>query len=83
MEKHIIVRLNDDEENMNYFILDKSGQLLLKTDALMIIDDMYLIKNEDKKMSLYDKNLNEISERYDKIIPNDDIDVSKGFSSYN
>lgn len=83
MEKHIIVRLNDDEENMNYFILDKSGQLLLKIDALMIIDDMYLIKNEDKKMSLYDKNLNEISERYDKIIPNDDIDVSKGFSSYN
>ena len=82
-EKHIIVRLNDDEENMNYFILDKSGKLLLKTDALMIIDDMYLIKNEDKKMSLYDKNLNEISERYDKIIPNDDIDVSKGFSSYN
>ena len=82
-EKHIIVRLNVDEENMNYFILDKSGKLLLKTDALMIIDDMYLIKNGDKKMSLYDKNLNEISERYDKIIPNDDIDVSKGFSSYN
>lgn len=82
-ENHIIARMYDEEENVNYFILDKSGKLLLKTDALMVLNDMYLIRNEDKKMSLYDENLNEISERYDKIIPNDDIDVSKGFSSYN
>ena len=43
---------------------------------------MYLVKNNNKKMVLMDKDLNVISNEYDKIISTMQMDISPQYSSY-
>lgn len=55
---------------------------MLQTNAIDVYDDMYLVKNENNKMVLLDKDLNVISNEYDKIISTMEIDLSGEHSSY-
>ena len=59
-----------------------TGKILLKTTAIDVYDDMYLVKNENNKMVLLDKDLNVISNGYDKIISTMEMDLSSMHSSY-
>lgn len=59
-----------------------TGKILLQTNAIDVYDDMYLVKNENNKMVLLDKDLNVISNEYDKIISTMEIDLSGEHSSY-
>lgn len=63
-------------------IIDMKGKTLLKTTALDIYDNIYLVKNKNNKMVLIDKDLKEISSEYDKIVTTRQIDISPEFSSY-
>ena len=81
----------DDEEEeydgkqqyeMNFIIIDMTGKTLLQTSALDIYSNMYLVKNNNKKMVLMDKNLKVISNEYDKIITTVQMDISANYSSY-
>ena len=67
---------------MNFIIIDMSGNTLLQTTALDIYDNMYLVKNNNKKMVLLDKDLKQISNEYDKIITTMQMDISANYSSY-
>lgn len=90
-EDKVILQLdNYDEENydenkkieLNFIILDMTGKILLETTALDIYDNMYLVKNNNKKMVLLDKDLNAITKEYDKIITNGSMDISANHCSY-
>lgn len=72
----------DENAEFYYIIIDMTGKILLKTTAIDIYDDMYLVKNENNKMVLLDKDLNVISNEYDKIISTMEIDLSGEHSSY-
>ena len=67
---------------LNFIIIDMKGKTLLQTTALDIYDNMYLVKNNNKKMVLLDKDLNVISGEYDKIITTMQMDISANYSSY-
>ena len=67
---------------LEFVIMDMEGKELIRTTALDIYDSMYLIKNEENKMVLLDKDLKTISKEYDKIITNMQIDSDYNFSSY-
>lgn len=67
---------------LNFIIIDMSGKTLLQTTALDIYDNMYLVKNNNKKMVLLDKEFNVISDEYDKIITTMQMDISANYSSY-
>ena len=66
----IIVYKYDEESNsIEYYFLNSLGQILLKAyDSLKILENTYIVKNENNKMLLYDENLNRISNEYDLII---------------
>lgn len=82
-DNKIIIANNENNETKNSFtIIDMNGNTLLKTNVIDIYDNIYLIKNQNKKMILLDKNLNIISSEYDKIILNKKIDLSNSFCSY-
>lgn len=91
-DNKIILRVDnsdDDEEydenkhyEMNFIIIDMFGNTLLQTTALDIYDNMYLVKNNNKKMVLLDKDLKQISNEYDKIITTMQMDISANYSSY-
>ena len=77
----------ESEYNWNNIIIDTTGNILLQTPALDIYDSdiyntVYLIKNNNNKMVLLDKDFKEISNEYDKIITNSQIDISTEYSSY-
>ena len=79
----IILRENsEDIDKNNYIILNTSGQIVLNTKVFKILENEYLVKNNNQKMVLLDNELNEISKEYDKIITNSSVDISAGFSSY-
>ena len=59
-----------------------TGKTLLQTTAIDVYDNTYLVKNDNNKMVLMDKDLNVISNEYDKIITNMKMDVSANYSSY-
>lgn len=68
---HIIIVYKYDEESnrTEYYFLDSLGRILLKTyDSLEILENTYIVKNENNNMLLYDENLNKISNEYDLII---------------
>lgn len=67
---------------LNFIIIDMNGKTLLQTTALDIYDNMYLIKNNNKKMVLLDKDLNVITNEYDKIITTMQMDISAKYCSY-
>ena len=66
----------------NFIILDITGNTLLQTTALDIYDNTYLVKNNNKKMVLLDKDLNVMSKQYDKIITTMSIDIAANYSSH-
>lgn len=72
----------DENAEFYYIIIDMTGKILLQTNAIDVYDDMYLVKNENNKMVLLDKDLNVISNEYDKIISTMEIDLSGEHSSY-
>ena len=88
----VILQIDSDYEDENYsinpkvesyfIIIDFTGKTLLQTTALDIYDNMYLVKNNNRKMVLLDQNLNVITKEYDKIITNDSVDFSTNYSSY-
>lgn len=70
------------KSRFNYVILDTKGRTLLQTTALMVYNNIYLVKNSNNRMVLLDENLNTISKEYDKIITNIQIDISREYSSH-
>lgn len=72
----------DEKPELHFIIIDMKGRTLLQTTALDVYDDMYLVRNNNRKMVLMDKDLNVISNEYDKIISNIPMDVSPLYSSY-
>ena len=82
----IISKVSNNNENekyeINYIVIDMIGNTLLQTTALDIYDNMYLVKNNNKKMVFLDKDLKVISNEYDKIISTMSIDISPSYSSY-
>lgn len=72
----------NEKAERHFIIIDMTGRTLLQTTALDVYDDMYLVKNNNKKMVLMDKDLNVISNEYDKIISNMQMDISPQYSSY-
>ncbi len=89
----VFLRLKDDEDNKkkydedghyeySFIIIDMTGKILLQTSALGIYSDMYLIKNDNKKMVLLDKELQPLTNEYDKIITNMSVDITGSYSSY-
>lgn len=73
--------LNEKPE-LHFIIIDMTGRTLIQTTALDVYDDMYLVKNNNKKMVFMDKDLNIISNEYDRIISNTQMDISPQYSSY-
>ena len=66
----IIVEKYDEEKNQTeYYFLDKSGNILLKSyDVLSILENTFVVRNEENKMFICDQNLNNISDEYDLIM---------------
>lgn len=74
---------SNEKLELHFIIIDMmTGRTLLQTTALDVYDNMYLVKNNNNKMVLMDKNLNVISNEYDKIIPTMQMDISPQYSSY-
>ena len=86
----ITLRINNDDDDynenekyeMNFIVIDMYGNTLLQTTAIDVYDNMYLVKNKNKKMVLLDNDLKQISNEYDKIITTGLIDIAAKFSSY-
>lgn len=53
-----------------YLVANKNGKILLESETLYMLKDSFVIKNENKKMVLYDKDLNKLSDEYDNILIN-------------
>ena len=91
-DNKIILRVNNTDEDeeynenrqyeMNFIIIDMTGKTLLQTTALDIYENMYLVKKDNKKMVLMDKDLKVISNEYDKIITTMQMDISANYCSY-
>ena len=76
---------NDDSKEdleLYFIILDMTGKKLLQTTALDVYENMYLVKLDNKKMVLMDKDLKVISNEYDKINSTMNMDVYAQYSSY-
>lgn len=69
-------------ENIGSIVIDMSGRTLLQARLLYMCGDTFLVKNNKDKMVLLDENLRTITDEYDKIIPNVQIDISPSYSSY-
>lgn len=74
----------DDEEEPNYIflVLDMNGNELLRTSAFSYYDSFYLVKNQKNKMVVLDKNLNVLSNEYDRIFASYREDFDNLYSSY-
>ena len=72
----------DENKKLHFLIIDMTGKTLLQTTAIDVYDNMYLVKNDNNKMVLMDKDLNVISNEYDKIITTMQMDISANYSSY-
>ena len=75
---------NDENVELKnqYYILDTNGRILLETPALDSYENTFLLKNKNNKMVIVDKDLNQISNEYDKIITTTSIDITPSFTSY-
>lgn len=74
-DKIVLKKVDNETLDVTYYIVDKEGKLILKTRRFFIYKNMYLMQNQDGKMMLYDKNLNEMSKAYDKIIASEQVDM--------
>lgn len=81
-DNKVILQVDDNKDEMNFVIIDMSGNKLLQTSVMDIYDNTYLIKKSDKKMVLVDKDLKVITNEYDKIITTTKVDISRNYCSY-
>ena len=51
-----------------YYCIDRNGNILLKSNGVTLLDDIYIVINENNKMQLYQEDLTQISNEYDFII---------------
>lgn len=64
----IISKYNEESMMTEYYFINQSGQVLLKSyDVLVILENAYVLKNENNKMLVYGTDLNKISNEYDLI----------------
>ena len=79
--KAILQIFNVEDENFgaNFIIIDMTGKTLLRSQIVDVYDDKYLIKNSNGKMVFVDSELREISNEYDKIISNREVDMFNGY----
>ncbi len=64
----IISKYNEESMMTEYYFINQSGQVLLKSyDVLVILENTYVLKNENNKMLVYSTDLNKISNEYDVI----------------
>ena len=79
--KAILQTFNVEDENFgaNFIIIDMTGKTLLRSQIVDVYDDKYLIKNSNGKMVFVDSELREISNEYDKIISNREVDMFNGY----
>lgn len=67
INQKIILEEKVNNENYNYYFMSLSGQVLKQTSYLDITNDGYLIKNENNKYVMLDRNLNVTSSEYDEV----------------
>ena len=63
----IIYRYDENPSNTEYYCIDKTGNILLKSKGIVLVDDIYIVINENNKMQLYQENLTAMSDEYDFI----------------
>lgn len=63
----IIYRYDENPSNTEYYCIDKTGNILLKSKGVVLVDDIYIVINENNKMQLYQENLTAMSDEYDFI----------------
>ena len=64
----IIYKYNEESMITEYYFINQLGQILLKSyDVLLILENTYVVQNENNKMILYGTDLNKISNEYDLI----------------
>ena len=51
-----------------YYCIDRNGNILLRSNGITLLDDIYIVINENNKMQLYQEDLTKISSEYDFII---------------
>lgn len=80
--KAILQIFNVEDENFgaNFVIIDMTGKTLLRSQIIDVYDNKYLIKNNNGKMVFVDSELREISNEYDKIISNREVDMINGYN---
>lgn len=80
--KAILQIFNVEDENFgaNFVIIDMTGKTLLRSQIIDVYDNKYLIKNNNGKMVFVDSELREISNEYDKIISNREVDMFNGYN---
>ncbi len=81
----ISIESYDSETEMysyEYEIMDLDENVVYESDCIRTYDDYYLVKNENGMMVLLDKDLNEVTDEYDRIYYSADMDSAYEFSSY-
>lgn len=73
-DKAILEVYDEDESISGYMIIDLTGRILLKTPVLETYEDMYLSIDDEGKIALLDSDLNVITDEYDVIVTNSDLD---------
>lgn len=74
IEDDKILLRDKDKNGLSCIIVDIAGNKLLETDMLIILENLYLIKNKNEKIILIDDDLNVITSEYDRIILNGSLD---------
>ena len=69
----------DKHFGANFVIIDMNGKTVLRSRIVDVYEDKYLIRNNNEKMVFVDNELKEISNEYDKIITNSEVDIFSGY----
>ena len=85
----VFLKINNDEEydintnnEINFMAIDMEERILLQTNVIDIYENMYIVKDSNNKIIMLDKELNAISDEYDRIISDIQMDMVSDFSSY-
>lgn len=83
IRKDILILKNYDNENdmNNIIFIDSNNNILLQAKEVEILDNGYLIKNDNEKIIKIDDNLEIISKEYDKIIYSVQLELSNKLTS--
>lgn len=67
---------SSDLVDTEYFVFDSDGVGILQTNYIVIFEDYYCLKTDDSKLVLMDKEFNQISDEYDRIVFNTGFDFN-------